>query len=312
MTRAGMGLTVLSAALMLSAAKRPFDYGLDAEPVADGVAVFIGRNEHFTRDNGGNIVNTGYIVTDAGVVVIDTGPSRRYGEQMRAAIEAATGKPVVQVYLTHAHPDHFLGNQAFTGVPIAALAATAQRITTQGEDLSANLYRLIGGWMEGTEAVAPAQEIGAGVVEIGGRSLRLIASHGHTEGDLAVYDERTRTLFAGDLVFFDRAPTTPNADLEQWLQTLDELAGLDFAHLVPGHGPVVRDQRAIAQTRAYLQWLRDRLRQAAREGLDLNEVMQLDVPPQFAALAVVEEEFERSVVHLYPKFELESLRPAER
>jgi len=291
----------------------PFDYGLKAQTVADGVHVFEGRPEHFTRDNGGNILNTGYIETPAGAVVIDTGPSRRYGEQMRAAIEAATGKPVAQVLITHAHPDHFLGNQAFAADKIAALPATRQAIQTTGEDLAANLYRMVGGWMEATEAQVPGGEAQPGPLTIGGRSLRLIALRGHTGADLAVYDEKTRTLFAGDLVFFQRAATTPNADLAAWLDALDQLDRVDFAVLMPGHGPVVKDHAAIVQTRAYLTWLRGALQDAARRGLDLNEVMQqVKVPPEFARLAVFHEEFQRSVVHLYPGMELETLHPSKQ
>lgn len=295
-------------ALLLLCGASSFDYGLHAQTVADGVHVFEGRTEHFTRDNGGNILNTGYVETSAGAVVIDTGPSRRYGEQMRAAIEAATGKPAAQVLITHAHPDHFLGNQAFAADRIAALPATRQAIQTTGEDLAANLYRMVGGWMEATESHVPGRDAQPGALTVGGRTLRLIALRGHTGADLAVYDEKTRTLFAGDLVFFQRAATTPNADLGAWLDALDQLDQLDFAVLVPGHGPVVKDHAAIAQTRAYLKWLRSSLQDAARRGLDLNEAMeQVKVPPEFAALAVFHDEFQRSVVHLYPAMELETL-----
>lgn len=303
-------LRVLLPSLLASAvaAASPFDYGLRPQTVAEGVHVLEGHTEPFSRANGGNIVNLGWVDTAAGAVLIDTGPSRHYGEQLRRLIEQRSGKPVAQVYLTHAHPDHFLGNQAFDATPIAALPATRRAIAASGEDLAANLYRLVGGWMEGTEARAPTQDAQPGSVEIGGRRLRLIALEGHTDADLAVYDERTRTLFAGDLVFFRRAPTTPNADLTKWLAALDALEKIDFAVLVPGHGPVLRDAAAIAQTRAYLHWLQQTLRDAARRGLDLNEAMRVPVPPPFAGLAVVGQEFERSVVHLYPRIELETLQ----
>ncbi|MGQ0701276.1 MAG: quinoprotein relay system zinc metallohydrolase 1 [Panacagrimonas sp.] len=285
----------------------PFDYHLKPTHIVDGVYLFEGKTEHFTRDNGGNILNTGFIVTGAGSVVIDTGPSRRYGEQMRDAITQQTGKGIARVFITHAHPDHFLGNQAYAKDPIAALPVTALAIANIGDDLSANLYRLVGGWMEGTEALAPKLEARPGEVSIGGRHLRLIALNGHTDADLAVFDEKTRTLFAGDLVFFNRTLTTPNADIAHWLSALDQLERLDFAVLVPGHGPVVKDKAAIAQTRAYLLWLRNALEQAAAQGLDQNEAMQIQVPPEFARLAVFRPEFERSVVHLYPKIEAETL-----
>lgn len=292
-------------------AAAPFDYALQAQTVAEGVHVFEGAMEHFTRDNGGNIVNTGYIETAAGAVMIDTGPSRRYGEQMRALVEKQTGQGIAQVFITHAHPDHFLGNQAFAPDRLAALPATRQAIQAGGEDLAANLYRLVGGWMEGTEARVPRQDAQPGRMVIGGRALRLIALEGHTGADLAVFDEKTRTLFAGDLVFFRRAATTPNADIARWLAALEQLEQLDFAVLVPGHGPVVRDRAAITQTRAYLGWLRDTLQDAARRGLELNEVMLLPVPARFADLAVLRDEFQRSVVHLYPDMELETLHPGK-
>lgn len=301
-------LTVPLIFLVADTYATPFDYALKPKAIADGVHVFEGKLEHFSRDNGGNIVNTGFIVTSVGAVVIDTGPSRRYGEQMREAIRKTTGKDAVQVYITHAHPDHFLGDQAFTDIPQSASRATIDAILAGGEDLAANLYRLVGGWMEGTESRAPTLEAKAGSVNIGGRKLRLIALQGHTQGDLAVFDEATRTLFAGDLAFLERAPTTPNADIDRWLAALDELHRLDIAVLVPGHGPVLRNKSALAQTRAYLRWLSKSLGEAARAGLDLNEAMRVQPPAEFARLAVFREEFERSVVHLYPKLELETLR----
>lgn len=314
MTRAGYAVALLLAltALVPLRAATAFDYRLRPKTVAPGVHVFGGVTEHFTRANGGNILNTGYLETEAGTVVIDTGPSRRYGEQMRAAIREQTGgKPIAQVFITHAHPDHFLGNQAFADLPIAALPATRQYIQSAGESLSANLYRLVGGWMEGTESMAPTQEAKAGEVKIGGRRLRLIALSGHTDADLVVYDVQTRTLFAGDLVFFQRAATTPNADIAHWLAALDVLATLDFQTLVPGHGPVVQGAAAITQTRAYLVWLRKTLGDAAARGLDMNEAMHLKAPAEFAKLAVFGEEYQRSVVHLYPAFEANTLTDAK-
>ncbi len=284
-----------------------FDYRLQPVPVAEGVYTLIGKSENFSRDNGGNIVNTGFIVAPDGVIVIDSGPSKGYGEQQRAAIAKLTGKPVVQVLLTHAHPDHVLGNQAYPGVPVASLPATTATLTQSGDALLGNLYRLVGDAMRDTEVRLPNAEARDGAITIAGRKLRLIAAQGHTDADLMVFDEATRTLFAGDLVFFDRTPTTPNADIAAWLTTLDAVDALPFAALVPGHGPLLRDHAGIAQTRDYLRWLRDSLQGAARRGLDMPEVLQLPVPERFRHLAVLRTEYERSVSHLYPAYELDTL-----
>lgn len=262
--------------------------------------------------NGGNIVNSGFIVAPEGVVVIDTGSSLRYGQQMRSAIAAiAVGKPIVLTINTHHHPDHFLGNQAFADAPIGALPETRQGIAADGNAFAENLFRLTGDWMKGTEVVAPTQSLIAGTIEIAGRKLRLIALGGHTGADLAVYDETTGSLFAGDLVFNGRAPTTPHADVATWLAALEKLEAVTretgFATLVPGHGEISHDAAPIRQTRAWLMWLQNSMRESARAGLDMNEVLARPLPPEFADLPVAASEYRRSVGHLFPAAEQEAL-----
>mgnify|MGYP001014865207 FL=1 len=289
-----------------------FDYHLAAQRVAENVYAFVGRNEDFTTTNGGNIVNTGFIVAPDGVVVIDSGPSLRYGQQMRQAIAALNAKPLALLINTHHHPDHFLGNQAFAGTPIAALPATIEGIASEGNAFAENLFRMTGDWMKGTEVLAPARALTAGVVEVAGRRLRLIALDGHTGADLAIYDETSGVLFAGDLVFNGRAPTTPHADITHWLAALERLEAVTreagFSALVPGHGAVSRDAAPIRQTRAWLLWLQGAMRQAARAGLDMNEVLALPLPAEFAELPVANSEYRRSVGHLFPAAELEALK----
>ena len=228
--RSPLLLALLVLLTLRSAAARAadFDYRLEPRRIADGVYVLIGRTEDFSLDNGGNIVNTGFLVGNQGVVVIDTGPSRRYGEQMRAAIGRVTPLPVVLVINTHHHPDHILGNQAFPADRLAAVPETIRAIQTEGPGFLENMYRLNGDWMRDTEVVAPRQVLAAGRLEVGGRALELIVLDGHTASDLLVLDRATGTLFAADLVFNGRAPTTPDADLTRWLASLDQLEQRPF------------------------------------------------------------------------------------
>lgn len=288
-------------ALAALAADNP--YHLQPKKIAADTYVFVGALENFDYQNNGNIVNTGFIVTDDGVVVIDTGPSRLYGEAMRAAIAQVTDQPVVQVYVTHAHPDHFLGDQAFADVPIAALPGTIRTIHAVGEDLANNLYYLVGGAMRGTRALAPTQEVTPGVRQFGSHKLELIAGAGHTSADLAILDHSTGVLFAGDLAFYQRAPTTPNADLSQWFASIQRLAGQKFSVLVPGHGPVARGPAPLTQTAAYLHWLSDRLHEGAAHGLSMVEMMFKPLPVPWHDLAVEPQEYRRSVSDLYPAIE---------
>lgn len=284
-----------------------FDYRLIARPIAKDVYAFIGQTEDFTTANGGNIVNTAFIVAPQGVIVIDSGPSLRYGQQMRRAIAAVTARPIVLVINTHHHPDHFLGNQAFADVPIAAQAETRTGIGAEGNAFAENLFRMSGDWMKGTEVQAPTQSLSAGRLEVAGRRLQLVALDGHTGADLVIVDETSGVLFAGDLAFNGRAPTTPHADIAHWLAALDRLEALtreaSFKLLVPGHGAVTSDAAPIRQTRAWLNWLTVAMRESASAGLDMNDVLARPLPAEFADLPMAATEYRRSVGHLFPAAE---------
>lgn len=295
------------------AAQAELDYRLAPKQIAAGTWLLEGSTDNFAAQNGGNIVNIGFIETDDGVVVIDTGPSRRYGEALRQSIAKATGKPVRLVLLTHHHPDHALGNQAFADVPIAALPGTRKLLEEQGNAMAENMYRLVGDWMRGTEVVLPTQTVEPGVLEIGGHRLRLLDLRGHTGADLAILDENTGVLFAGDLVFYERALTTPNSPgLEVWLDDLQTLQQLPWKVIVPGHGPIAQDAAPFAQMRDYLGWLDSVMREGAERGADMNELIRTPIPARFAKVSLSRYELIRSVSHLYPRYELKRLGRVDR
>jgi quinoprotein relay system zinc metallohydrolase 1 len=289
------------------------DYALKPRQIAEGTWLLEGNTDNFAKANGGNIVNVAFIVTEAGVVVIDTGPSRRYGEALRQAIASVTAKPVIQVLLTHHHPDHALGNQAFKDVPIGALADTTKLLHEQGDSMAENLYRMVGDWMRGTEVVLPSEVLEPGVRTFGNHDLRLLALTGHTGADLAILDQSTGVLFAGDLVFYQRALTTPNSPgLAAWLADITTLQGLPWTLVVPGHGPIATDAQPFEQMRDYLTWLDQLLRDGAANGSDMTEMIRSPIPERFAAISLSRYELIRSVSHLYPRYEREQMHPLLR
>lgn len=304
-----MRLFILLLALLGSAsAHAELAYQLQPRQIAAGTWLLQGSTDNFAQDNGANIVNIAFIETDDGVVVIDSGPSKRYGEALRQVIAATSGKPVKLLLLTHHHPDHVLGNQAFADVPIAALAGTRQLLEQQGNAMAENMYRLVGDWMRGTEVVLPNQTVEAGMLEIGGHRLRLLALSGHTGADLAILDETTGVLFAGDLVFYQRALTTPNSPgLDVWLEDIDTLEALPWKVIVPGHGPLATDKQPFVQMRDYLGWLDQILRDGTAQGADMNELLRTPIPERFAGVSLSRYELIRSVSHLYPRYEQKGL-----
>jgi len=151
--------------------------------------------------------------------------------------------------------------------------------------------------------VLPTEPVYGSTVVYGRHRLRLIPLEGHTDADLAVLDETTGVLFAGGVVFCDRTPTTPHADVAKWLAALDALDALEVRTLVPNHGRIRGDTACIAQTRDWLTWLERTLRDSVEAGLDMSEALDLPIPERFAGLGVLREEYRRSVVHLWPKIE---------
>lgn len=286
---------------------RKWTYDLRPSEIAEGVYLLRGVDEHLSVENGGNIVNIVFMETGEGVILFDTGPSRIYGDELRAAIERTTDEPIIRVINSHAHPDHYLGNQVFEDLPIESLAEVRNVIADIGDLFTDNMYRLVDVWMRGTRTVAPTKPLSPGRQRIGKRDLEFIALNGHSHADLAIYDHGQQLLLAADLVFMDRAPTTPHADIDHWQGSLDQLQQLPIKTLVPGHGPVTEGSVAIEQTRGYLTWLAKTLWSAADRGLVEAEVIDLPIDARFDQLAVVREEFVRSVSHLYGPIALKSL-----
>lgn len=299
----GLGLGAAGVLLAGPARAAPLVYALVPKPLAEGVWMVAGANEPITAENGGAIANIAILDTADGAVLIDSGPSHRYGEALKALAEQLTRKPVVRIYLTHVHTDHVLGATAFDPGAVAATPELIADLHARGPGLTDAMYRVAGDWMRGTGSPEAARALDGDVEQIGGRRLRFLRLSGHTASDLAVFDERSGLLFAGDLVFLDRAPTTPDALPAQWRIALDLLAGVPNAGVVPGHGPVETGQRGIGQTRDWLDMVEDRIGDGYERGLDATELMAAPLPAWAEKMAVARYEFARSTMHLLPKLE---------
>ena len=279
-------------------------YDLAATEIASGTWVVHGNTEYFTLENGGNIVNVAFVEVPDGVVVIDTGPSKRYGEALTALIEKTLpGKQILRVYNTHHHPDHYLGNQVFDNSVVATSQGVIDNIVAEGDGFTDNMYRLVGDWMRGTASTAPAVALEADAEDIGGRQFSLSYLNGHTSADLVIRDDETGVVFTGDLAFLDRAPTTPHADIYAWQLALQQLGQMDRELLLPGHGRIDPSSESLRQTSDYLDWLSGTIKQAASQGYTMNEAMSRSIPARFSSLDVVDTEYKRSVVHLYLQME---------
>lgn len=298
------GLACAAATLPLPAMAR--SYALAPVQIDDGVWMIEGAQESFAPRNGGAICNIVLLQTDQGAIVIDTGSTARMGASIRAFADQRMGG-VAATLITHHHPDHWFGNLAFTDRPILSLEACAAHCRRNAQGYSDALYNILGSWMSGTTPVVPDGSIAVGDQTVAGRQLTLIPLSGHTDADLALVDVATGILIAGDLLFLDRAASFPDADVPTWLNALDQLAGLQPAGVVPGHGPFHRSSAALVQTRDYLVATNTRLRTAADLGLSRVEAMAAGPVRGTERLGANPEEYRRSVVQRWAEYENEAL-----
>jgi quinoprotein relay system zinc metallohydrolase 2 len=254
---------------------RAMPAGLTLEPIADDIFVHMGAIAEPGPDNLGDVANIGVVIGDRSIAVIDAGGSRAVGEDLYRAIRARSDLPVSHLILTHMHPDHVLGASVFAeaGADIVGHPHLARALLDRKQSYLDGFSALIGkeGFL-GTEVVLPGQSSLPERIDLGGRSLLLKTwPTAHTATDLTVFDEKTRTFFAGDLVF-DRHTPALDGSITGWRKVLDDIAALDIRKLVPGHGgPVLKNPDGLAPLQHYLQVLEEDTRRSLAEGMRIGE-----------------------------------------
>lgn len=240
--------------------------------VSNGVFYHQGVHEDATQQNIGAIANVGFIIGDDCVAVIDSGGSFEEGRLLHQALRRQTDKPVCFVINTHVHPDHILGNAAFTAHDPTFIgheklpAALAAR-----KDFYARAFsETLGDAYIGTEYIAPQQTVSTGTpltINLGNRELELTAyTTAHTDHDLTVFDKKTKTLWTGDLLFMQRIPAI-DGSINGWIDNITQLQQLDVVTVVPGHGPAGQDQwqQGWRDQLHYLTTIREQIRAIINE-----------------------------------------------
>ena len=245
---------------------------------APGIYVHYGRQETMSRTNAGDIANMGFIVGKRCVAVVDTGGTYAVGRALREAIRDVTALPICYVINTHVHPDHVFGNAAFIDdrpqfVGHARLAAALAR---RGPNYLHALERDLGDAAAGTSIVVPTQTVEAtDSIDLGERRLRLRAWRtAHTDCDLTVYDEVTRTLWVGDLAFVGHIPVV-DGNLRGFLAVIEELGKIPAERAIAGHGRAAAWPDALDAEARYLRALLVDVRTAIKAGRTLSETVDL-------------------------------------
>jgi glyoxylase-like metal-dependent hydrolase (beta-lactamase superfamily II) len=278
--------------------------------VAEGAYAFVGTGGTPIAGTSGAVGNAGFLVGPDGVIVVDTGISRRHGVQMIEAIRHVTERPIALVIVTHAVQEFVFGAAAFEeiGAPIGAHQATVDLMKARCQHCLETLQPLLGEELSGTRLVLPSIAwSGPARVSAGGIELELLHyGWAATPGDIAVFDRRSGTLFAGGLLALNHIPEIRDCDFPGWLKAIDALRELPIEHIVPGHGPVTGRQ-AIAATGDYLTALDRQVRTLYEHTSSLIEALQQSDLPAYADWMAYEAHHRKNVLHRYLQLEIEEL-----
>jgi glyoxylase-like metal-dependent hydrolase (beta-lactamase superfamily II) len=238
-------------------------------PVVAGDPIEISDGVHVIPDGRVPLVpNVGIVSGTRATLVVDTGMGPKNGEIVRRHAERLAGGRRLFLTLTHFHPEHGYGAQAFDdGVVTVYNRAQLEELRQKGAaylDLFRTFGSAVAEQLEAVELVEPELVYdGSAELGLGGRTAQLRTwGLAHTAGDQVVFLPGERILFTGDLVesecfaiFPWFPPNDVDVDGDRWIAVLEELERLEPEIVVPGHGPL-GGAEVIVAAREYLELLR--------------------------------------------------------
>jgi glyoxylase-like metal-dependent hydrolase (beta-lactamase superfamily II) len=226
--------------------------------------------------------NTGIVVGDDAVMVIDTQATPVMAQDVIRRIREVTDKPIRYVVMSHYHAVRVLGASAYQPDHVIASRDTYDLIVERGEaDMKSEIERFprlfraiesIPGLTWPTLVFERRLTLMLGKLRVEIMQL----GRGHTKGDTVVWLPQERVLFSGDLVEFDATPYTGDAYLTDWPATLDAIAALKPEKLVPGRGAALKDATQVKAgldgTRAFVTAMFDAVKSGVAAGKDLRAI----------------------------------------
>jgi glyoxylase-like metal-dependent hydrolase (beta-lactamase superfamily II) len=252
-----------------------------AEQVAPRTYVIHGPVGYPTAENQGFMNNPAFVLTPAGVVVIDPGSSVQTGEMVLRQIRKLTAAKVLAVLNTHVHGDHWLGNQAFRDAdPAVAIYGHPNMIAGieegVGDSWVANMDQLTAGATRGTRVVGPNMAVQDGdSVSFGGITFRFLHfGIAHSNSDLMIEVPQEQVLFLADNVTNRRIIRMDDGRFSGNIATLDAATQIKARVLVPGHGKT-GDWTLVQAYRDYLAGLKAAVKTHYDAGLSDFEMKPL-------------------------------------
>lgn len=286
--------------------------GFAATPVTPTVHVIHGPSGVPSPENYGFMNNPGFVITTAGVVVIDPGSSRAAGEMVQANIARVTDQPVVAIFNTHVHGDHWLANQAFVernaALPIYGSARFAEMVEEgAGQQWLTLIDTMTDGVAGQTTAYGPTHPVADGdVIAVGDTRFRVIRNEkAHTETDIVIVVEEPGVVFLGDNTFNGRIGRLDDGSLTGIIEVLDRVLELESRLFVPGHGPtggaeIVQDYRGLI---AGIYTGVEALYEQGMADFEMKPIIVEQLSPRFGDLSGFAEDIGRAISFAYLEVE---------
>ena len=271
-TRLTTGLLAFAGLWQAATVADEFDYPMGR--ITDKIEIIYGPLEMPDEHNRGFRNNVVIVTTNAGIVLFDPGGSAWAGEMVAKKMQALTDKPVVAVFNSHAHGDHWLGNEGIKRVfPDAAIYGhTRMKARLEGNDGPQwldTINRATNGKADGTRVVAPDKTVDDGdVVRIGDTEFRIIhTGRAHTDNDIMIEIVGEGAVFTGDVVRNNfLGMMEDDASFNGNIAAIDRLVAMNAQYYIPGHGKVGSVDMP-PRYRDYLTTLIDSVQQNMDEGL---------------------------------------------
>ena len=262
-----------------------------------------------------DICNSGFIVGEEGVFVIDSMMVGRIVEPYLEAMRKVTSKPVRYVVNTHHHLDHSFGNQYFLPAQIISHRKCREVLVERGIDIE-QFSRIWPQYKDDwpTVRLTPATITYQDrmVVHFEDRVIELIhPGPAHTYGDTLIYLPDEKILFTGDVAFHYLTPLARDGHVGRWLRVGKRLIDrLDAEKVVPAHGPV-GGKEIISKTIRYLNLVRRECRRQFRKGASVKEAAGSVELGEFQYWTERDERLLSNVEVLYEEFRGELPEPSK-
>ncbi|MEQ8341443.1 MAG: MBL fold metallo-hydrolase [Marinovum algicola] len=275
-----------------------------------GVWSAIGATAPPTYENAGHNNNLSFIVTGAGVVVINSGAAHQLARALHDEIRKVTNQPVIAVFNENGQGHAALGNSywAAQGVPIIAHEDAARELEHSGGQILSGMMRYNRDRGEGTEITLPTETFAETYILEKG-DFRIEARYlgpAHSPGDIVIWLPEQSLVISGDMAFHERLlPIFEHTITADWLDTWDRaFEPLGATYVIPGHGHPTNMAQVRRYTRDYLEFLRGQIGAHIDAGGGLAEAYYVDQSP-FAHLDTFEELATKNAGRVYEQMEWE-------